>query len=65
MLVSYGSGIQHYQMTPAGCSSWEQAAKMRELAEQAFQAWKMEGHPGWSVDTTNGCHLPHLAQQQV
>ena len=65
VLVCYGAGIQDYELTVAARASQEQAAKMAELAAEAFSCWKMEGHPGWSVDSMDSCHLQSLDQQQV
>ena len=65
VLVCYGSGIQDYEVTVAGRASREQAAKMAELANGAFACWKLEGHPGWSVDNMDSHHLQQLDLQQV
>lgn len=65
MLVCYGAGIQDYEVTVAGRGSREQAARMAELANNAFACWKREGHPGWTIDSMDSHHLQQLGQQQV
>ena len=65
VLVRHGNGVEQYQVSMAGRTTQEQAAKMSQLAGQALQAWKVEGHPGWSLDTMDSHHLCCLDQQQV
>ncbi len=65
VLVRHGNWVDQYQVSMAGRTTQEQAAKMSQLAGQALQAWKVEGHPGWSVDTMDSHHLCRLDQQQV
>jgi len=65
VLVRHGNGIEQYQVSMAGRTTQEQATKMSQLAGQALQAWKVKGHPGWSVDTMDSHHLCRLDQQQV
>ena len=65
VLVRHSDGAEQYQVSMAGRSTQEQATKMSQLAGQALQAWKVEGHPGWSVDTLDSHHLCRLDQQQV
>ncbi|KAL0051206.1 hypothetical protein WJX82_003759 [Trebouxia sp. C0006] len=64
VLVRHGNWVDQYQVSMAGRTTQEQAAKMSQLAGQALQAWKVEGHPGWSVDTMDSHHLCRLDQQQ-
>ena len=65
VLVRHGNGVEPYQVSMAGHTTQEQATKMSQLAGQALQAWKVEGHPGWSVDTMDSHHLCRLDQHQV
>lgn len=65
VLVRHGNGVEQHQVSMAGRNTQEQAAKMSQLAGQALQAWKVEGHPGWSVDTMDSHHLCKLDLQQV
>ncbi|KAL0030750.1 hypothetical protein WJX77_004631 [Trebouxia sp. C0004] len=64
VLVRHGDGVEQYQVSMAGHTTQEQATKMSQLTGQALQAWKVEGHPGWSVDTIDSHHLCRLDQQQ-
>ena len=63
MLVTYGSGLKPYELTLAGHGTSEQAAKMAEMAQDAFRAWKTQGHPGWSVDSMDSHQLQQLDQR--
>lgn len=65
VLVRHGTGVEQHWVSMAGRTTPEQATKMCQLAGQALEAWKVEGHPGWSVDTMDSHHLCHLDQQQV
>ncbi|KAL0038727.1 hypothetical protein WJX79_005034 [Trebouxia sp. C0005] len=64
VLVRHGTGVEQHWVSMAGRTTPEQATKMCQLAGQALEAWKVEGHPGWSVDTMDSHHLCHLDQQQ-
>ena len=65
VLVRYESGPQPYELTLAGRATSEQSIKMAELAEEAFRTWKLEGHPGWCVDSLESHQLQQLDQHQV
>ena len=65
MLLRSGVGAQNYQATAAGQASQQEAAKVAELADEAFKAWKKQGHPGWSVDNMNSHCMQQLDQPQV
>ncbi|KAL3143120.1 PSII 6.1 kDa protein [Trebouxia sp. C0009 RCD-2024] len=64
VLVRSGGCAQNYEPTAAGQGSQQEAAKMAELADEAFKAWKREGHPGWSLDSMNSLCMQQLDQPQ-
>ena len=43
----------------------QQQAQMRALAAEAFQCWKQEGHPGWTLDDRDSSMLDEMHQREV
>ena len=43
----------------------QQQAQMIALAGEAFQCWKQDGHPGWSLDDRDSDMLDDMLQREV
>ena len=66
MLVEPTGGQGASLFVLASQASTEQTARMKELANEAFERWKEAGHPGWSVtEADSDALLGQLERFQV